>query len=45
MRAVLLLSFPVLILCVAVLIPLLSNWMWGTPLCESWMRTALPYCG
>jgi len=45
MRLVLLLSFPVLVLCFAVLVTILLNWSQGVPLCATWMARFIPVCG
>jgi len=44
MRGLLLFSFPALILCLAILIPILLNWSQGVPLCDTWLNAVLPAC-
>jgi hypothetical protein len=44
MRVVIWLSLPVLILCFAVLVTIISTWSHGGSFCGTWMHAALPFC-
>jgi hypothetical protein len=44
MRTVLWLSFPIGLLCLAILVTILANWARGVPVCGTWLAAAIPLC-
>jgi hypothetical protein len=44
MRVVIWLSIPVMIFAIALLYAMIMNWTEGVPLCDTWLRGALPLC-